>query len=110
MKFYRFEDAVKKSKKLSKREFDNLYIGESFTCTDVVAGEKCHNGGEYGFYTEYNTTTIMGIYMVKSFCTCDFDSCGTGFEGYVILTKNQYKKLIETSDRIEAEGSLYWLK
>lgn len=105
MEFYRdYESAIKE---LSKREFNDLYIGEGFTCTDVVAGEKCHNGGEYGFYTSYFPTKLAGIYEVVSECTCDFDRCGTGFEGYVILTRKKYKELISESDEIEARGSLY---
>lgn len=107
MEFYRdYESALEKYKELSEREFNNLYIGEGFTCTNVVAGEKCHNGGEYG-YTKYTPTMLVGIYSMESSCTCDFDRCRARFEGYAILTQKKYKELISESARIEAERSLY---
>lgn len=100
----KFKDAVCQIKEVSK---DELYIGEKFTCTDVVPGEKSNNGGEYGFYTTYYPTTKPGIYEVISSCTCDFDKCGTGFEGYIVITKNLFNHLISESERIIEEGSLY---
>lgn len=104
MLHYKFKDAVCQIRKLSK---DKLYTGKEFTCTEVVPGEKCHNGGEYGFYTTYSPTTKSGIYKVESSCTCDFDNCGTGFEGYIVLTKNLFHHLISESEHIIEEGSLY---
>lgn len=98
MEFYRdYKEVIKKYIELSEREFKNLYKGEGFIC----------NNGQYGFYTEYIPDELAGIYEVKSSCACNFDKYGTRLEGYVILTQNQYKKLIEASDRIESEGSLY---
>ena len=87
MLHYKFEDAVNQLKTVSK---DDLYTGDGFECIDVVPGEKCNNGGEYVFYTTYSPTTKSGIYKVKSSSTCDFDSCGTGFEGYIVLTKSLF--------------------
>ena len=108
MKFYRnYKDIEKRYNELPKKELKKLYKGEGFLCTDVVAGRKCRDGGQYGFYTEYTPTKLVGVYEVESSCTCTFDRCGTGFEGYVILHQNEYRKLIEASDRIESEGSLY---
>lgn len=104
MLHYKFKDAVNQLKTVSK---DDLYTGDEFTCTDVVAGEKCHNGGEYGFYTSYYPTTEYGIYKVESSCTCDFDDCNTGFEGYIVLTNELFNQLISESERIEEEGCLY---
>lgn len=104
MLHYKFEDAVNQLKTVSK---DDLYTGDGFECIDVVPGEKCNNGGEYVFYTTYSPTTKSGIYKVKSSSTCDFDSCGTGFEGYIVLTKSLFNHLISESKRIEEEGCLY---
>ena len=108
MKFYRnYKDVEKKYKELSQKELKSLYKGEGFLCTDVVAGRKCSDGGQYGFYTEYTPTKLVGVYEVESSCTCTFDRCGTGFEGYIILTRKKYKELISESDEIEKRGSLY---
>lgn len=104
MLHYKFKDAVNQLKTFPK---EDLYTGDGFECTDVVAGEKCNNGGEYGFYTIYSPTTEYGIYKVVSSCTCDFDSCGTGFEGYIVLTKSLFHHLISESEHIIEEGCLY---
>ena len=74
-----------------------LYEGGSFIVTDVIPGEKCNNGGEYGFYTEYILTDIPGLYAMKTSCTCDFDRCGTGFEGLRWLTLEDYDRIVEKS-------------
>ena len=76
---------------------DELYTGCSFSATDVVPGEKCHNGGEYGFYTDYIQTDIPGLYAVETSTTCDFDRCGTGFEGLRWLTLEDYNRVVEKS-------------
>jgi hypothetical protein len=76
--------------------------------TDVVPGEKCNNGGEYGFYTRYSPILEHpGIYRVSTETTCDFDACGTGYEGIRALTTGEYRRLKKASDKIEAAGSLY---
>ena len=74
-----------------------LYTGGSFVVTDVIPGEKCHNGGEYGFYTEYIQTAIPGLYAVETSTTCDFDRCGTGFEGLRWLTLEDYNRITAAS-------------
>ncbi len=74
-----------------------LYTGGSFSVTDVVPGEKCNNGGEYGFYTDYIQTDIPGLYAVETSTTCDFDRCGTGFEGLHWLTLEDYDRITATS-------------
>ena len=76
---------------------DELYTGSSFSVTDVIPGEKCHNGGEYGFYTDYIQTDIPGLYAVETSTTCDFDRCGTGFEGLHWLTLENYNRVVEKS-------------
>jgi hypothetical protein len=78
--------------------------------TDTVPGEKCKNGGEYGFYTRYSPIPEHpGIYKVYTETTCDFDPCGTGYatEGIHCLSENDYKELRKASDEIEAAGNLY---
>ena len=76
---------------------EELYMGCSFSVTDVIPGEKCHNGGEYGFYTDYIQTDIPGLYAVETSTTCDFDRCGTGFEGLRWLTLEDYSRIAAAS-------------
>ena len=65
----------------------DIYTGEGFRITYEEPGDKCNNGGEYGYYTDFRKTEIPGLYDVESWTTCDFDSCGTGFEGFAWLTE-----------------------
>ena len=88
-------------------EDDLLAIDECLEFTDVIPGEKCNNGGEYGFYSSYYPTERKGVYEYYTRCTCDFDPCGTGREGFVVLTKENYKSLIEAEDALYEEGCLY---
>lgn len=64
-----------------------VYTGEGFRITYEEPGDKCNDGGEYGYYTDFRKTEIPGLYDVESWTTCDFDSCGTGFEGFAWLTE-----------------------
>ena len=86
-----------------------LHISEKdIVFTNVFPGEKCNNGGEYGFYTRYCPIPgYPGIYRVFTETTCDFDACGTGYEGIKALTTAEYRELLKESDEIEAAGSLY---
>ncbi len=88
---------------------EELYISdEPIRFVDVVPGRKSSNGGEYGFYTIYTPVEgHPGIYRVESHCTCDFDRCGTGYEGYEALTTREYRRLKKASDKVESEGSKY---
>lgn len=70
-----------------------LYTGDGFIVEDVPAGEKCNNGIEYGFYTNYRKTDIDGLYKVVTWTTCDFDNCGTGFQGYEWIIKDKFEEL-----------------
>lgn len=96
-------------KALQYAEGKKLYISNNdIVFTDVVAGEKCNDGGEYGFYTRYSPIPgYPGIYRVSTECTCDFDRCGTGYQGIRALTSREYRRLKKASDRVEAKGSLY---
>ena len=79
------------------RPAGELYTGDGFKVTDTLPGEKCNNGGEYGFYTSYVKTDIPGLYAVETSTTCDFDACGTGFEGFQWLTIDDYKRVVADS-------------
>ena len=81
-----------------RKPIEELYTGEGFIMVDEPAGKKCNNGGEYGFYTNYRKTSIDGLYEVETWCTCDFDSCGTGFEGYRWITKDEFEKFKNSED------------
>lgn len=81
-----------------------LYTGDGFTIEDIPAGEKCNNGGEYGFYTNYRKTDIEGLYKVTTWCTCDFDDCGTGFQGYEWISQDEFENLYDSDDFYD------WLK
>jgi len=84
-----------------------LYTGPEFTCTNIVPGRKCNNGGEYGFYTTYTPTEKPGKYAVRTSTTCDFDACGTGFKGFIYLTVEDVEKLLEKSEEVKKRGCLY---
>lgn len=93
---------------LSSKPQVELHIESNrITFTDVVPGEKCNNGGEYGFYTELIPTKVDGLYEKFTYTTCDFDACGTGRKGYKWLTESEYCSLKEESERIQEAGSLY---
>ena len=81
-----------------------LYTGDGFTIEDIPAGEKCNNGGEYGFYTNYRKTDIDGLYKVTTWCTCDFDDCGTGFQGYEWISKEEFENFYDSDNFYD------WLK
>lgn len=104
-----WQDNQDLQKALQYAEGKKLYLSnEDIVFTDVVPGEKRHNGGEYGFYTRYSPIPgYPGIYRVFTETTCDFDACGTGYEGITALTIAEYRKLRKKSDEIEAAGSLY---
>ena len=104
-----WQDSAELSKALQYAEGEKLYLSnEDIVFTDVVPGEKHRDGGEYGFYTRYSPIPeYPGIYRVYSETTCDFDACGTGYEGITALTIAEYRKLRKKSDEIEAAGSLY---
>lgn len=93
---------------LSSKPQGKLHIESNrITFTNVVPGEKCNNGGEYGFYTELIPTKVDGLYEEFTCTTCDFDDCGTGRKGYKWLTEDDYVSLKEKSDKIKEAGSLY---
>ena len=104
-----WQDNQDLQKALSFAEGKKVHISnEDIVFTDVVPGEKHHDGGEYGFYTRYHPIPgHPGIYRVSTECTCDFDRCGTGYEGIRALTVREYRRLKKASDKVEARGSLY---
>jgi hypothetical protein len=104
-----YEESKDLAAALADAEGKELFISDTdLVFTDVVPGKKCHNGGEYGFYTRYRPIPeYPGIYRVYTETTCDFDACGTGYEGITALTIAEYRKLLKKSDEIEAAGSLY---
>ena len=104
-----WKDSAELSKALSFAEGKKLHISESdVVFTDVVPGEKHHDGGEYGFYTRYSPMPeYPGIYRVSTETSCEFDACGTGPQGIRALTVREYRRLKKASDKVEARGSLY---
>ncbi len=104
-----WQDSAELSKALAYAEGKKLHIAESdVVFTDVVPGEKHHDGGEYGFYTRFSPIPgYPGIYRVSTETTCDFSACGTGPQGIRALTAREYRRLKKASDKVEAAGSLY---
>lgn len=98
------EDLIAKANKLG----DARFTGDSFKVTEVVPGDKCNNGGEYGFYSVFSRTPISGIYFWWRTSTCDFDACGTGPQGYVVLTDNMVARIIDASKSITDEFDERW--
>lgn len=80
---------------------------EYWKFVDVLPGEKSNNGGEYGFYSSYYPTERKGVYELYTSTTCDFDACGTGREGFVVLTKDDLARLIKDHEAVLERGCLY---
>ena len=99
-----FRNVAAEAAKLDEKE---LYITtHTLIFTDVIPGEKCYNGGEYRFYSEYYPTPVAGVYFYKTTTTSDF-KCGTGPQGYVIMTKKCYQKLKEEENQVYKLGCKY---
>lgn len=105
----KFKEDLEIEKALNYSKNTKLHISEyDIEFTDVVPGRMCNDGGDYGFYTRYCPIPERpGIYRVYTKTTCDFDACGTGFEGIKALTTAEYRKLRRASNKIEEVGSLY---
>lgn len=104
-----WEAACKEAEKYSEEELA-VFDGnddEYWKFTDVIPGERCNNGGEYGFYSSYYPTERKGVYEYYTRCTCDFDACGTGREGFVVLTKDDLARLIKDHEAVLERGCLY---
>ncbi|MEN8907870.1 MAG: hypothetical protein ABF289_18115 [Clostridiales bacterium] len=84
---------------------DELAQGD-FEFTDVISGRHSDNGGDYGFYSHYKMIE-PGIYRYSTSTTCDFDDCGTGFEGYVALTWKNVEKLKKHEQKVCEKGCQY---
>ena len=83
------------------KEGVDLYKSDNpITFVDVVAGNLCNDGGEYGFYSTYYPTEVTGIYELHTSTTCEFDSCGTGYEGLEILTQEKYEYLLSEEEKV----------
>ena len=104
-----WQESVELSKALSFAEGKELHVSETdVVFTDTVPGEKHRDGGEYGFYTRYSPIPgYPGIYRVSTETSCEFDACGTGYQGIRALTTREYRRLKKASDKVEAAGSLY---
>lgn len=104
-----WKDSEELSKALAYAEGKKVYTSDvDLVFTDAVPGDRHNDGGEYGFYTRYSPIKgHPGIYRVSTETTCDFDACGTGFQGIRALTIREYRRLRKASDKVEAKGSLY---
>lgn len=74
-----------------------------YSFTDVEPGEKCFDGGEYGFYTNLSSLGD-GVYLVTTYCTCEFDACGCGMEGIALLTEDEARS-IPDYNRFDSKAS-----
>lgn len=104
-----YEEACKKASSYSDEDLA-VFDGEDneyWKFVDVLPGEKSNNGGEYGFYSSYYPTERKGVYELYTSTTCDFDACGTGREGFVVLTKDDLARLIRGEEAVLERGCLY---
>ena len=99
------EDLIAKANALSTTV---RFTGDTFEVVEGAAGEKCSNGGEYGFASVFKKTAVPGIYFWERTCTCDFDGCGTGPQGYVVLTKEKVFRMLEEEKRITSAAKVAW--
>lgn len=97
------EDLKIEIDKLLRDRVELYKSDEPIRFTDEVAGDKSSDGGEYGFYSTYYPTEIAGIYELYSSTTCEFDACGTGYEGLVILSQDRYHYLVEEEKKVLEE-------
>ena len=81
--------------------------GEYFKFVTVVGGKKCNNGGEYWFYDELYPTNKKGVFKHYTSPSCDFDNCGCGFEGYVVITDEILQQLMDAEEEVLERGCLY---
>lgn len=103
-----YQDELDTKKALAYLKGKKPYISEDeIVFTDVIAGENSNNGGEYGFYTTYVPLSNKGLYKKYTSCTCDFDTCGTGYEGIVALTQSMYNRLVKKENKVLRDGCLY---
>lgn len=87
---------------------NNPYLGEEFEIITTVGGERRYNGGEYEFWETYSPVLGKpGVYRVTSGTSCDFDACGTGFEGYEFISVDDYNQLRKEEGELLALGSQY---
>ena len=84
-----------------------LFTGDTFEATEVVAGERCNNGGEYGFTSVFTKTSVPGIYFWERTTTSEFN-CGTGPQGFVLLTKSMVDKILVASKKVTDEFEKRW--
>lgn len=98
------EDLIAKANALG----DTRFTGNSFTVTEIVPGDKCNNGGEYGFASVFTKTSVPGVYYWTRTTTCDFAECGTGPQGYVVLTENMVDRILTASERITDAALEAW--
>ena len=98
-------DVIVKANKLG----DTRFTGDTFEVVEVVVGEKCSNGGKYGFTSIFMRTKVPGVYYWIRSTTSEFN-CGTGPQGYVVLTENHVKRILEASKRINDAAVEAWLK
>ena len=101
---YDWDEGIKKGLRyLEKRK---PHISEDvISFTDVVAGKKSRDGGEYGFWTTFTPIPeYPGLYEVETHTTCEISDCGTGYIGIYPLTEEEYREFRSASDRIEREG------
>lgn len=104
-----WESACKEAASHSEEELA-IFDGEDneyWKFVDVLPGEKSNNGGEYGFYSSYYPTERKGVYEYYTSCSCDFDPCGTGRKGFVVLTKDDLARLCEDEKEVLERGCLY---
>ena len=100
-------DGYKKAVMEAKASTEPYITNKEIVFTDVVPGRKCHDGGEYGFYTHYVPTSVAGVYKCVTMTTCEIDPCGTGDCGYKFMSASDYARMRAKSDAIIACGSKY---
>lgn len=104
-------DVIVKANKLG----DTRFTGDTFEVVEVVSGEKCSNRREYGFTSIFMRTKVPGVYYWIRSTTSEYN-CGPQYyvalteQGYVVLTENQVKRILEASKRINDAAVEAWLK
>lgn len=97
-------DVIVKANKLG----DTRFTGDSFKAVEVVAGEKCNNGGEYGFSSVFTKTSVPGVYYWTRTTTSEFE-CGTGPQGFVALSNDMVDRILAESKKVIDAADEMWM-
>lgn len=77
------------------------HIGNFKITTRIpVDSSMSNNGGDYHEWDSYRDHG-NGVFELYSNTSCDFDCCGTGYEGFYFISEEEYLRLKEKESKLE---------